>query len=123
MKISLRKFGMMLIVAALTTGACQSKQSRTYAALATSDSQTMGVVKSVLAKAMNRANVEIGPGDLTTTSTISVLPPKPGPNESRSTVMPTQFDIMMQGSTCYVVRRDTGDEFQLRGVACRPLGD
>ncbi len=123
MTISLRKFGMMLMVAALTTGACQSKPSRTYAALATTDSQTMGVVKSALARAMNRANIEIGPGDLTKTSVISVLPPKPGPNESRSTVRPTQFDIMMQGSACFVVRRDTGDEFPLRGVACRRLAN
>ncbi len=82
----------------------------------------MTELKSVLAKAMNTASVDIGPGDLTKTSTISVLPPRLGPHEQRSPVKPTQFDIILKGSGCFVVRRDTGEEYELRGVSCRAVG-
>lgn len=120
--MSFLKLGSLALIGSLVASACQSSPSFTYAALKTADSQSMNVVMTVLARAMNRARVEIGPGDLTMTSTISVLPPGLSPDEDRSTVTPALFDIMLEGSVCYVVRRDSGDAFQLRGVACRPLG-
>ncbi len=123
MKVSFQRVGILILIGALMTSACQSYQTRTYAVLVTADSQTMAAVKSVLARAMNTASVDIGPGDLTKTSVISVLPPRPGLHEDRSTVMPTLFDIIIKGSTCFVVRRDTGDEHVLSGIACRLLDE
>jgi hypothetical protein len=113
-------FATLFLMAAL--GACQSAEPRTFAVLETSDAETLAKLKSILAGAMNSASVEIGPGDLTTTSSIAVLPPRPGPYEGRSLATPTQFDLMMRESRCVVVRRDTGEEFALPGVPCRPRG-
>lgn len=116
-----RRFGMLGMIGAMTIGACQSTPPTIYGALEVADAQTMAVVESVLARAMNRASIEIGPGDLTKTSVVSVLPPRLSPNETRSTAQPTQFDIIIKGAKCFVVRRDTAKEYELSGVACRPL--
>jgi len=122
MKTRFRSLGLLVMIGAFTLGACQSNGDVTPAVLAEADDETMAEVKSVLARAMNTARVELGPGDLTKTSTISVLPPRLSPDEDRSTVKPTQFDIVLKGSRCFVVRRDTGDEYELVGVSCRALG-
>ncbi len=120
--INLRRSpGLLVVIGASILNGCQSNGTMTFATLAEADSQTMAELKSVLAGAMNTASVDIGPGDLTKTSTISVLPPRLSPDEDRSTVTPTQFDIILRGSSCYVVRRDTGDEYELSGVSCRAL--
>lgn len=118
-----RAIGMtpLLLAASLLAGACQSAPRNGYAVLASTDADTMTTVRLTLARAMNVASVEIGPGDLSAQSTISVLPPPPSSNEDRSTVMPTQFDIMLKDGACVVVRRDTGEAFALDGVKCRPL--
>lgn len=106
---------------ALLSGACQSHAAATPAALEAMDSQTMATLKSTLALAMGTAGVELGPGDLTKTSTVSVLPPRPGPYEDRSLAMPVQFDIVLKDGACSVVRRETGETYELSGVSCRPL--
>ncbi len=116
-----RLLQMLVVSSAFIVSACQSNNAATFSALEDAGDETMAEVKSVLARAMNTASVEIGPGDLTETSTISVLPPPLNPYEDRSTVKPTLFDIMIKGSRCYVVRRDTGDEYELAGVSCRAL--
>jgi len=117
-----RSLGLLAMIGAFALSACQSNSEVTSAALAEADSETMAELKSVLARAMDTARVELGPGDLTKASTISVLPPRLSPDEDRSTVKPTLFDIVLKGSKCFVVRRDTGDEYELAGVSCRALG-
>jgi hypothetical protein len=113
-----------LMIGVLAAAACQSTEApRRHAVLAAADSATMEKLKAVLAAAMSTAQVELGPGDLTQTSTVSVLPPRLGPYEGRSPALPTQFDIMMRGAKCLLVRRDTGAEYELVGVACRPLSN
>lgn len=116
---SSHKLTPLFILAALMC-ACQSNGAQTPAVLAAADAETMAAVKSVLAEAMDRAGVELGPGNPTQTSTISVLPPPLSPHEDRSTASPTQFDIVLKGSNCFVIRRDTGEEFELKGVSCKP---
>lgn len=113
-------FGLM---AAASLGACQSNGAATPAVLETADELTMAEVKAALARAMNDASVEIGPGDLTQTSTISALPPRLNPNEDRSLAAPTQFDLMIRDGACFLVRRDTDEEFALANVACKPAGE
>lgn len=105
----------------LLTLACQSTGAAVPAALERADAQTMAAVKAVLADAVGRARIELGPGDLTTSSTISVLPPPLSPEEGRSTATPIVFDLVIKGSSCYAVRRDTGRDYALAGVSCRPL--
>ena len=111
----------ILLSVPFLTGACQTTQigvPETPAVLENSDSETLAQIKSVLAAAIGRANVELGPGDLTKSSTISVLPPPLASREDRSMAMPVIFDLKLSGKKCYAVQRDTGDAFSL-GVPCR----
>ncbi len=109
------------ILGAFVLAGCQLTEAQVPAVLDSSDAATMTELKAVLAIAMKTASVEIGPGDVTQTSTISVLPPPPGPLEGRSTAMPVQFDIVKKGSKCAVIRRDTGEAFALDAITCRAV--
>lgn len=109
----------LAVTGAFIAGACQSNDAQTFAVLENADAESMAAVKAALAEATGRANVELGPGDPTQTSAISVLPPRPGPYQDRSPARPIPFDIVLRGSRCYLVRRDTGETFALEGVACK----
>jgi len=101
--------------------ACQSTpQQAVPAVLADSRPETMDTLKATLASAMGQGRVELGAGDPTTTSAITVLPPPLGPMETASTAMPTQFNLMMRGNTCMVVHAETGEEHPM-DLPCRPL--
>ncbi len=92
------------------------------AVLESADEETLAEIKSTLAIVLDRARIELGPGDLTRTSAITVAPPRPGPYEQRSVAMPVVFDLMKSRSACLVVRRDTGGTFELApGIKCRRL--
>ena len=99
--------------------ACQSVGAATPATLANADAETLSRVKTTLARAVNRARVELGPGDFTQSSVIPVLPPPLSANEDRSPATPVIFDIVMEDGECFLVRRDTGEAFVLEGVECR----
>jgi len=113
--------GVLVLFCAFVSSACQTNAATTPGVLTTTDAQAMEKLQSVLADAMNVARVELGPGDLTSQSTISVLPPRLGPGEDRSVAMPVLFDIVLKGGRCFVVRRETGREYALEGVSCRAI--
>jgi hypothetical protein len=108
-----------LIAAAAVFLVSRPAAAKEPATLAHADPATMAELHAVLARAVGRARVELGPGDPTQTSVISVLPRRPSPYEDRSLAMPTTFDLVIEGGRCFVVRRDTGEEFELQGVECR----
>jgi hypothetical protein len=87
--------------------------------LAKADDATMARVKAALAKEMGRSPIQLGPGDPTQTSTISVLPLPPGPLEDRSLAKPTIFRLEIEGGGCVLVREDTGSRVVLDGVECK----
>jgi hypothetical protein len=106
-------------------GCCQSTsaQAASPAVLAQADEATMARIKAALAKEMGRSPVELGPGDLTQSSTISVLPLPPGPLEDRSLARPTIFRLEIEGGACVLVREGeagvSGARIPLDGVECR----
>jgi hypothetical protein len=106
------------VIAAMLAGACQSAAAARPAVLTRADPATMAQLKAQLAAAMGRAQVELGPGDPTQSSTLSVLPPRPGPLEDRSLAKPTIFRLEIEGQTCTLVREDTGARTPLTGVDC-----
>lgn len=110
-----------LLSALAVLAACQTTEASGAAVLTSADENVMIDVKAVLATALNKASVEIGPGDLTKTSVITVLPPPLGPNETRSPAKPIRFDIVKDGEVCFVVRKDTGEAFALENVSCKPV--
>lgn len=99
--------------------ACETNAAPTPAVLASADDETMEVVSAVLAQALERASITLGAGDPTRESVIAVLPPPPGPNEDRSLATPDYFDLMLKGNDCFVVRRDSGEEYPLTDIPCR----
>ncbi|MDV6329898.1 hypothetical protein [Asticcacaulis sp. 201] len=112
-------------IAGALMGGCQSVAAAGSSEPATvnmDDAQTRAAVTAVLAKALRRAHVELGPGASAQTQTVSVLPPPPGPYETHSMAMPVLFDIVKAGGTCRAVRRDTQAAYDLSGVACTPTG-
>lgn len=108
---------------AMGAGACQSTFAETPAVLVSADAETIGRLKAALAVEMGDASIELGPGDLTQTSIVSVLPPPPGPREGNSPAMPTRFDLVLRGDACFARRRDSGADVALPGVACRPAAE
>lgn len=104
--------------AAASLSACQTGGAPTPATLAAADPQTIAVVKQTLAMALDRARIELGPGDPTKTPSLSVLPPPLSSGEDRSMARPTHFDIVLKGARCFIVRRETGREYALDGVSC-----
>jgi hypothetical protein len=108
------------IIAVVTlASACQLTPSAVPAVLTRADAAAMDRVKATLAKAMGRSPIQLGPGDLTQSSVVSVLPLPPGPLEDRSLAMPTIFRLEIQDKTCVFVREDTGTRVTLDGVDCR----
>lgn len=98
-------------------GACQSMPAP--AVLTKADPAAMEALKATLAKAMGRARIELGPGDPTQTSVISVLPLPLAPQEDRSLAMPTILRLEIQGSACVLIREDSGARIPLDGVECK----
>ena len=107
-----------ILMAAVFAGCSQSVQAAP-AVLARADDDAMGKVKAALAKEMGRSGIQLGPGDPTQSSTISVLPLPPGPLEDRSLATPTIFRLEIEGGACVLIREDNGARIKLEGVECR----
>lgn len=112
---------MAILSGVIILSACQTPGSPSPAVLENSNEDNLAALRKGLAKAMGRANVALGPDDPTRNSSITVLPPPPGPSEDRSLAMPTYFDLMLVNNECVLAARESGDHFPLPGVACRKL--
>ena len=100
--------------------ACQTASSRVPATLENTDESTLSRVKAILADAVGRAQIHLGPEDLSTSTTLSVLPPAPGPQETHSTALPSVFDLVTNGEDCFLVSRNSQESYRLKGIGCRP---
>jgi len=109
--------------AILGLSACQSApaQEPVPAVLVEVDEETVITIRTSVAAALNKATVELGAADLTTSSTLSVLPPRPTQYETRSLAKPILFDLMSDGEVCYLVQQGTNEMIVIEGVTCRPL--
>ena len=107
-----------LAIAAL--GACQHQHSAVPAVLIDSEPETLDALKAALSGAMQRAQIELGAGDPSQQSMVSVLPPPPTDLEGNSTARPTTFNLYIRGDSCFAVRDGSDEEIVLDNVACRP---
>jgi len=126
MKLDSIKTSILAGLAALIASACHtSAQAQpTPAVLKNADESSMQTLKSALAKAMNTSKVELGASDPTSSSTMSVLPKSVRGlygNDHANFALPTQFDLMMEGRHCYLLKRGTDTRIPLKGVNCRPV--
>ncbi|ABI78157.1 putative lipoprotein [Hyphomonas neptunium ATCC 15444] len=111
------KYRILSVSALAGLAACQTAPQP--AILTDPSPETVAAVTGVLAAAVDRAEIQLGPGDLTRDSVISVLPPRPGPMEGNSPAVPTIFDIVLMDGDCYVQERASGELFPLTGITCR----
>lgn len=109
-----------ILSVSLLAGAAACQSSPQPATLTEASPETMSALTGVLAAAVDRAQIQLGPGDPTRDTVISVLPPNPGPLEGNSPAMPTVFDIVLMDGQCYVQERQSGEMFLLTGIACTP---
>ena len=100
---------------------CQTTTSLVPAVLNVGDDVALETLKAVLAAAVGQARVDLGPSDPASNPALTVLPPKPGPLEGRSPATPIAFDLMTDGETCFIIRRDTGEQHKLNSITCRAL--
>ena len=105
-------------LAGLFAAACQTGSAMTPATLRDADDTSLARLKETLSEAMGRASIKLAGGDLTERTSVSVLPPPLGPNETNSPAMPEVFDILTNGTDCFVTRRETGETYKLDGVSC-----
>jgi hypothetical protein len=105
----------------LGLSACQTLAEGVPSKLDRPDPKTLNALQVTLAKAMGRKPVLLGPDDLDSSTSLTVLPAPLGPYETRSLATPTVFDIISQDGKCYLKRRDTQKIYVLKGVKCRPL--
>ena len=111
--------GLLGLTACSTGKAEPGKSTEPVAAVLTDTSDaTMSKLKTALGKAIGRANIELGPGNLTENGIISVLPPRLSPLEGKSPAMPTLFDLMLSEDGCFARNRSTGEDVALDDIAC-----
>lgn len=106
---------------ALLVGACQHNPSAVPATLADDTPATLEALKSGLGKAINRAQIELGAGNLTASSTVTVLPPRLTEHETRSPATPLVFNLFVQDGACFAIQAGTEAEIPLPDVPCKPL--
>jgi hypothetical protein len=97
---------------------CATNVGPQPARLSNTSPQTMERVKAVLATAMGTNRIELGPENLSTSTSLTVLPPPLGPMDTRSLAVPSVFDIVKEGPSCALVLRTNGRRFPMTGVAC-----
>ncbi len=108
----------VLSLAVLWTGGCQTVTAPSTAQVDLSHAPTYAAVAGVLAKAVGRARVELGPQGGGKVAVVTVLPPRPVSPETNSPAMPITFDIRMKGGLCVAVNRETHENYPLTGIAC-----
>lgn len=119
-RISMHNMLMCCAVAGLAACQAATLTAPQPAVLTEVTPAAMETMTSVLARAVGRARVELGPSDLTQQSAIPVLPPPPGTHENRSLAMPVIFDLVIREGRCFVKEREGNRMHALPGVACRP---
>ncbi len=108
-------------LAALAIGGCQHTGDATPAVLADASEPSMQALKSALASALGRSQVELGASDPMHIPRVSVLPPPLSPLEDRSPVKPALFDLFIRNGSCFAIQVETKIETELTNVPCRPL--
>lgn len=116
-----------LILVTLTAslfGGCQSveKPAAMKEAAVLNSQADMAVLMTTLKDVMKDRSVSLGVGDPLSASNFTVLPKKPSPFETMSAAMPTAFEIMTDGKTCYIKNSATeGAVYPLTGANCSKL--
>lgn len=109
------------LVAIISFGACQHHAQPLPAVLSDGSGETLNLLKSEMAAALDRSRVQFGAGDLTQSSVFVIVPPPLGPNETRSTAIPERYRLEIQGQSCFAVHEKSDARIELQNTPCRAL--
>ena len=110
-----------LFAALFVLGGCKTAPKPVAGQFTELDEAALEEVNSVLAEAVGRAQFELGPEGLIGTSSITVLPPPLGPNETRSPALPEVFGILKRGDACMLFRIRDSEIYPLSMAKCEPV--
>lgn len=116
--------GLWLAAVALLSpvaGACQNRPPDGPARILATEAEAAAALRAAAGRIEGRTVLELGAGPVLGVSSITVLPPAPGPLETRSPARPAVYDIHIRGGRCLLVRRTDGASAVLETVRCLPL--
>lgn len=119
-----RGSGLWLAAVALLSpvaGACQNRPPDGPARIDATEAEAATALRAAAGRIEGRTVLELGAGPVLGVSSITVLPPAPGPLETRSPARPTVYDIHIRAGRCLLVRRTDGASASLDSLRCLPL--
>lgn len=110
-----------VVGALLIAASCQNVTTPRPAVLVNQDAASMALIKEAAAQHLGRAKVDIGAGDLTKQSTISVLPPRVTAMEGNSAAMPKTLQLRARANDCYLFDETERRATLVRELVCRAI--
>ena len=106
---------------ALGLAGCQTMTAPRPAVLVSDDAASMELLKGAIGEHMGRANIDLGAGDLTAESIISVLPPRVTAMEGNSVAVPKMLQLRVRADDCYIYDEAERRSTRVRDLVCRPI--
>ena len=129
MIFSLKPITSLAVAAASLLGACKTTVTpQAQPALVIKSNQA---VQDALTLAVSKAigsSVTLAPDSFVARPSVTIEPPSVNKRngriiDGRSLDMPTHVDLIKIGSKCFVVNRDTGEKYPLKGVSCKAIAE
>ncbi|MEC7288608.1 MAG: hypothetical protein VXW22_00715 [Pseudomonadota bacterium] len=110
---------MIAILAFGLTGACEHKTGGAQpAVLLDSSAPVLDRLSRQVSDHIGRTGMSLGPEDLRSQSSFTMLPPPLGPSESNSAAIPVRFRLIIDHGTCFAARDQSDDRIELYDVSC-----
>lgn len=117
------------VLAGSTLSSCKTfpKGDMAPAVLMSKNDLFVEAVKMAAAEILGMSTVTLGASDFTKSPSVSILPkransPTGAPFNQQDFAIPTQLLLMTDGTNCFLVKEDTRDIAQVKGVDCRAIG-
>lgn len=128
MIFSLKAIASLSVVAAVL-GACTttSAPSAEPALVTESNQEVQEALTMAVSKAIG-SSVKLAPSSFTARPSVTIEPSSVNKRngqiiDGRSREMPTHVDLIKMGADCFVVNRNTGAKYEVKGVSCRVLSE
>jgi hypothetical protein len=109
------------LIAIISLGACQHHAQPLPAVLSDGSEETLNLLKSEMAAALDRSRVQFGGRRPHAIIGVRHCSTPLGPNETRSTAVPERYRLEIQGQTCFAVHEKSDARIELQNTPCRAL--
>jgi len=113
------------LAGALWAAACQTPPTEPPqpALITEMTPETQARIEAVVSEALGGRTIRISDQDLSGSSTLIIEPPsvrsRDGmPIDGRSMEKPDHFDLMLAGTECYLLHRQSGQKYRLDDIGC-----